>query len=112
MLNVHFGGTLSQEMRYHAQSKDRWQEAHDVYIDGQGKGAKFKVNSHHHQAITKDDLSEHFNPLLWAVNEENKDNSIVEGFIHKTLPIAGVQYHPEEWRDSFSTDLITQLLNK
>ncbi len=96
MLNVFFGGSLTQEMRYHAQSRDRWGDGHDVYTVGMNrKDGKFMVNSHHHQAVLYSDLSNQFDMVLYADNEEDKQNCIVEGFVHKTLPIAGVQYHPK-----------------
>lgn len=95
MLNVQFGGTLTQEMRYHAQSKGRWEAAHRVYIPGNGKKDSFEVNSHHHQAVLHTDLSTELTALAYAPNEEDKTNGIVEAFIHKTLPIAGVQWHPK-----------------
>jgi len=110
MLNVHFGGTLTQEMRYHAQSKDRWQPAHKVFLtDGSGR-KPFEVNSHHHQAVLHTDLSSEFEALAYAKNEEDSKNGIVEAFMHKTLPIAGVQWHPEEFRDSFAFELIEKIL--
>lgn len=112
MLNVHFGGTLTQEMRYHEQSKNRWSGAHDVWIAGGTKKDKFEVNSHHHQAVTVRDLSKEFDAILYAVNEEDDANPIIEGIRHKTLPIVGVQYHPEEWRDTYSHDLIVELLKR
>lgn len=111
MLNVHFGGTLTQDLRIHAQSRNRWEGAHDVWIAGGSKKDKFEVNSHHHQAVTVADLSKELTPLLYTPNEEDVDNPIIEGFKHKTFPIVGVQYHPEEWRDEYSRNLINQLLN-
>lgn len=113
MLNVIFGGTLTQDMPNHAQSKNRWEEGHDVFTVGlPRKEGKFEVNSHHHQAVLYSDLSKDFDMVLYADNEDDTDNCIVEGFVHKSLPIAGVQYHPEEWRDGFSMSMINDLLKK
>lgn len=96
MLNVAFGGTLEQDLKYHAQSKDRWQPGHDVYTVGMNrKEGKFDVNSHHHQAVLYSNLSSEFEMLVYADNEEDKGNCIVEAFRHKSLPIAGVQWHPK-----------------
>lgn len=113
MLNVFFNGTLTQDMKYHAKSTARWKEAHKVYVQGTKK-YNFEVNSHHHQAVLVSDLSDEFTALAFARNEDEslgKDNHIVEAIMHKTLPIAGVQWHPEEWRDEFTQSLILNLLN-
>ena len=113
MLNVYFGGSLEQNMRYHAQSKDRWEGGHDVYTVGTTrKEGKFEVNSHHHQAVLYSTLSKELDMLVYADNEEDSQDCIVEAFKHKTLPIVGIQWHPEEWRDGFSHSLIIDLLNK
>lgn len=93
MLNIHFGGTLTQEMRYHAQSSGRWQKGHEVFICGKprNKDNKFEVNSHHHQAVTLNDLEEDvLIPLAYADNEDDDKNPIIEAFRHKTLPIVGI----------------------
>jgi len=96
MLNVAFGGTLTQDLKFHAQSRDRWEKGHDAFTVGMNrKEGKFEVNSHHHQAVLYSDMSKEFTMLLYADNEEDKDNCIVEGFIHKEKKIAGVQYHPK-----------------
>lgn len=127
MLNVHFGGTLTQHMVFHPQSKNRWEEAHEVvltqnWIRGGKKNKKptLKVNSHHHQGVCittneageviKTDLSEDF--YVIAHYEENEKESVVEAFKHNTLPIAGVQFHPEEFYDGISDYLIKEIMKK
>lgn len=112
MLNIHFGGTLTQDLKYHAQSPDRWKKGHEVYIWGKTrKESKFDVNSHHHQAVTLNDLEDNvLTPLIYADNEEDRNNPIIEAFMHRELPILGIQWHPEEYRDHFSISLIKQLL--
>lgn len=113
MLNVHFGGTLTQDLKYHAQSKDRWEAAHKVYIVGMNrKEGAMEVNSHHHQAVLKTDLSQEFNALAYADNEENGKDPIIECILHKERPIGGVQWHPEEWRDGFAMDFIRDLIKR
>lgn len=63
-----------------------------------------KVNSLHHQTVCNDTISDEFIPIA-----KHADGAI-EAMIHKTLPIAGVQYHPEEIFDNLSSYLITSLL--
>lgn len=101
-LNVFFGGSIIQHLPYHPQSKDRWEEGHEVNIVGTDK--KFKVNSHHHQGVKARNLSKELDALCIA------DDGIIEAFKHKTLPIAGIQWHSEEWYDKFSTDLIKSIM--
>lgn len=112
MLNVYFGGTITQDMKYHVQSKDRWLEGHDVHMYGvkRTKDTKFPVNSHHHQAVLFTDLSKDLVPVFYADNEEDSNNCIIEAFRHTSLPIAGVQWHPEEWRDEYAISEINRLL--
>lgn len=97
-----FGLKLEQDLMYHPQSKDRWEKGHEVFpIDLQGnifKGKKysFEVNSHHHQGVMlkQFDNNKELIPLLVA------EDGVVEAFMHKSLPILAVQFHPEEWLDN------------
>jgi putative glutamine amidotransferase len=117
MLNVKFGGTLTQHINSSVHQEDRRAyEAHEVVTS---KGNIFGVNSHHHQAVKSEDLSKEMEVL--AVSDEyqkkltpsfvpfRNDDTIIEAFKHKSLPVAGVQWHPEEWYDSFSLDLIRSI---
>lgn len=85
---------------YHPQSSSRWATAHDVYsgIDTPYTVKKhtkeFKVNSHHHQAVCIDNLSNDLIPLLYS-DDSTADGLLVEAFCHKTLPVAAVQWHPK-----------------
>lgn len=117
-LNVFFGGTLTQNLKYHAQSNGRWEKAHEMVIehpDVLGIKGKIKVNSHHHQAALGYQLSKELIPLGSSVNEDcggidSYNNRIIEAFIHTDLPVAGVQYHPEEWYDEVSFKLFNKIL--
>lgn len=118
MLNVHFGGTLTQHLPFHPTSDKRWEVAHEIILTNSKDQKKIKVNSHHHQGIAKiynkggdliyNDLAEGFKCI--AHYDEKPRMVLVECFKHETLPIAGVQYHPEELLDSLSELLINQLL--
>ena len=50
-------------------------------------GPVFTVNSLHHQVVGR--LGEGLVPLLWS------ESGLVEGFLHQSRPILGVQFHPE-----------------
>lgn len=113
-LVAYFGSKLTQNLIWHPQSDSRWKEAHEVTsINGGEIGlfpkiqfvkAKYKVNSHHHQGLTLGDESESIIPIL------KSDDNIVEAFVHNSLAVCGVQYHPEEFYDKYSEHLIKQLL--
>lgn len=122
MLATFFGCKLTQDFIYHAQSAGRWQSAHKIYsgIDHDGGVVKksafpFEVNSHHHQGLTVEGLSEQIKPLAFADNEDDYytgQGAIVEAFRHVTLPIIGVQWHPEELYDTYTKRLMIQLLGE
>lgn len=124
-LGVMFGSKMTQNTDFHAQSTDRWQEAHPVFdyemlakaVDEEDlEDIGFSVNSHHHQYIGDLDLGEDLKALYVSTNEDfQKDIStspyIVEMFKHNTLPIYGVQWHPEELYDSETVEIIKDLLS-
>lgn len=112
-LAAYFGSKITQDLKFHAQSSDRWETAHYIYNVANIK-TKFKVNSHHHQCVLGNDLSKELVPLYFAEWEDGKiykkDDVIIEAFKHETLPIYAVQWHPEELYDNFSVNCIKQLL--
>ncbi|MDL2273864.1 type 1 glutamine amidotransferase [Oscillospiraceae bacterium OttesenSCG-928-G22] len=90
VINVHFGGTLHQDLpaegfRSHAET------THDLVPDGPGTipglAGVLRVNSYHHQAVKQ--LGD---GLLSAARS---DDGLVEAAIHESLPVFGVQWHPE-----------------
>lgn len=141
MLNVHFGGKLTQHLFGHPYSeKNRYDEAHALhfteeyeYLDvdkskkkknkkGQEEENLYQVNSLHHQGVclniekdrytlTGSDLADPLKLVAYSTD------GVVEVVEHETLPIAGVQYHPEElyfsdeFQDKVSVTLINKLLN-
>ena len=93
ILNVMFGGTLIQHISTADAHKGEVDLAHNVTAVGesylaQAYGTHFAVNSAHHQAIDK--LGEGLRVTLICDSD-----GVVEAFEHETLPIIGVQWHPE-----------------
>lgn len=94
LINVFFGGSLYQhlpESDLHTQCKDG-DSVHDVTatpdsVLGKLYGTAFAVNSSHHQAV-----KELGNNLRATVFWNEK---YVEAIEHVSLPIIGVQWHPE-----------------
>ena len=102
LINVALGGTVVQDMptaQYH-----RWRgqdQYHDTCIAPSSflfrlYGAAAYVNSAHHQSIGRPgrDLI----PVQWCTLDQS-----VEALCHRTLPIIGVQWHPERLDASRTT---------
>jgi len=90
LINVALGGNLHQDIPGHSQinGADR---LHMSYTDDKQLcrlfGKSFLINSSHHQAV--DRLGNGLRAVQWA------DDGTVEAIRHDTLPIFGVQWHPE-----------------
>jgi len=113
-LAVMFGYKLMQNLKWHPQSNDRWLSGHSIQIVGrelpntkEGEAKKLKVNSHHHQGVIFDPENPHLEMLAYF---DDVDGRIIEAFRHRTLPILGLAFHPEEWYDTYSDALIKELL--
>lgn len=97
LLNVLFGGTLIQdvgdELRpFHAHGENEPDLVHPVRsapgsFFAQTYGPLFPVNSWHHQSAGI--LGKGLVPTLWS------EGGLVEAVEHESLPILGVQFHPE-----------------
>lgn len=120
-LNIHFGGSLTQHLMYHGFYSNRRDElVHEVYpvtdykqgkwIYSKQKQDVFKVNSMHHQGIYLDQLADNLSPLLFSEGVNERGQYLVEAFKHNSLPIVGIQYHPEETYCSFAEEMIKNLL--
>ena len=94
LLNIYFGGSLIQHLPN--AEKHRSTEEEKVHLVTAEKGSffektyeeEFPVNSYHHQAGKE--LGKGLKVTL-----RSKDDGVIEGFDHETLPIFGVQFHPE-----------------
>ncbi|MBO4853875.1 MAG: gamma-glutamyl-gamma-aminobutyrate hydrolase family protein [Oscillospiraceae bacterium] len=87
-LNVWFGGTLYDDIAGHRIA--RGDMVHPTAAEGilaSLLGASPVVNSNHHQAVDR--------PGQGLVICQQAMDGTVEGFTHRTLPVLGVQWHPE-----------------
>ena len=93
VINIYFGGTIIQHLKeseHHAW--DNGDKVHpttvlpDSYL-ARIYGKNIITNSAHHQAI--DSLGSDLQII------QTSDDNIPEGIVHRTLPIIGVQWHPE-----------------
>ena len=95
VLNVYLGGSLYQDLLSQLGGEHEKGINHKISIK-QGSflnnmfGESMVVNSYHHQGI--DSLAPGFIPIAWS-NASN--HQLVEAFEHESLPILGVQWHPE-----------------
>lgn len=98
IMNIALGGTLIQDIPapvglFHTHDDTLKEDKTHAVHAAPGSwfeetwGSHFTVNSHHHQGVDK--LGEGLEPLLWS------EGGIVEGMMHKSLPILCVQFHPE-----------------
>lgn len=94
LLNIYFGGSMIQHLpdaEIHTCGQDHYL-AHNVTAK-EGSvlhrlyGKEFPVNSAHHQAVKE--LGKDLIPTAYW------QDTYVEAFEHKTLPVLGVQWHPE-----------------
>ena len=94
LINVFFGGTLYQDMpvaELH-RTQNKKDAVHEIMacedsVVGRLYGERFCVNSSHHQAVKalgRDLVA----GAYW-------DGAYIEAIEHRTLPILGVQWHPE-----------------
>lgn len=94
-INVYFGGKLVKNIKKEMTAEHVPGKEHSItlaeerIISHVGK-TEIMVNSFHNQAVTAHTLSSSLK--MFAVAQEH---GIIEGLYHPTLPIAGVQWHPE-----------------
>ena len=69
-----------------------------VYHDGQGVFAglsdPFTATRYHSLVVEKDSLPDCLEMTAWTLKDDGSVDEVM-GMRHKTLPIEGVQYHPE-----------------
>ena len=97
LINVFCGGTLRQHMEGHSQvgGQDTFHAVNSAPgLLRELYGARFAVNSAHHQCIEK--LGRGLRVLACA------DDGTVEAIAHETLPVFAVQWHPERLCGAFS----------
>lgn len=105
-INVFFGGTLYQDILGHSQQNGE-DSLHAVRTAPSPLrdvcGEQCTVNSAHHQAA--DRLGTGLRAVQWTAD------GVVEALCHCTLPVWGVQWHPERLGSSVGVRLIQKFLS-
>ncbi|MBQ9142760.1 MAG: gamma-glutamyl-gamma-aminobutyrate hydrolase family protein [Lachnospiraceae bacterium] len=101
LINVGLGGTILQDLptahHHTTEHTDLYHEtvtAPDSYLFHL-YGKHFLTNSRHHQAVEK--LGSSLLPVQWCPIDH-----CVEALVHETLPIFGVQWHPERLDSNYT----------
>ncbi len=112
-----YGGKIDQHNSWHEQSKHPHDQCHELSFtkDYQHLNKDVsKVTSRHHQCVDASEfVPDELEVIAYAGAHNKYYPNIVEIFKHKTLPIIGVQFHPEDHdsSDVLSIKLIEELLN-
>lgn len=102
LINIGLGGTLTQHLKT---AHIHTSPSHDVYHCSQVTAgsfleqlysSEFIVNSRHHQAVNR--LGQELIPIQWCPKD-----SCIEALMHTSLPIFGVQWHPERLSSDSAT---------
>jgi gamma-glutamyl-gamma-aminobutyrate hydrolase PuuD len=115
LLNVYFGGSLIQSISHffnseqHLPNKRHYVKLIEENIVKEFAENEIEVNSYHNQAVLDTSLANDL--CIFAID---KQLNIVEGLKHKSLPIAGIQWHPEREKESKKIDdfLMVNFINK
>ena len=81
----------------------------DIYHDGKGVftdiPSPFAAIRYHSLSISKDEFPNELEISAWT------ENGIVMGVRHKSLPIEGVQFHPESIKSEYGKQLLQNFLS-
>lgn len=108
-LNVFFGGKLGEVNHPTNSTSDGAEIKHKLFalnslaIPDFTTPKGFGVNSRHHQGFSGSYKAEDLISLYHY-------DGIIEAFAHKSLPVVGVQWHPEDIYDDFSIYAISKML--
>lgn len=93
IINVYFGGTICQHLPTAYAHEYQGGDQYHMTIARKGSvferlyGLRFPVNSAHHQGLGR--LGKGLSAAQFA------EDCVIEGIVHRELPIWGVQWHPE-----------------
>lgn len=103
IINVAFGGTITQDLPSSCLHRYLNGDQYHPTVIAEGSclyesyGPTAFINSAHHQGVNQ--LGNGLIPIQWC-----PEDNCVEAIVHKTLPILGLQWHPERL-DASVTDV-------
>lgn len=115
-LAVHFNAKLIQHMQHETNKpEDPYKCVHKVNLDPLNfwnwkeytNKLTLDVNSRHHQVVSDDNF-----PDCLTVIGRHKDDKSIEIFCHNTLPIIGLQAHPEDIYDKDTNDFVYNIIDR
>jgi putative glutamine amidotransferase len=106
-INQYFGGTYETLSTSEHVGKEHLVDIKQEKFSTLFQSKTIKVNSFHHNIITKDTIGDSLIPFAFSEN----DNT-VEGFYHSKLPIIGVMWHPEREQKKFDELIIQQFFEE
>ncbi len=112
VINAYFGGSVTPDLRA-LSTESHVASVHQIRLrapfDTLTGCASAEVNSFHNQCISAAQVA----PSLRTVAEGTADG-IVEAIIHETLPVLGIQWHPERPNPGAKLDqaIIERFLNE
>ncbi|MBP9863841.1 gamma-glutamyl-gamma-aminobutyrate hydrolase family protein [Patescibacteria group bacterium] len=108
-LNVFFGGSLIEDLvEYLPHAMSHVQTQHIVTFHPNDRLPNLppgtETNSYHRHGFTEKELAPNLRPFA------STGDGVIEGFIHASMPIIGIQWHPERGKpDDSTTSLIKTL---
>lgn len=102
-----FGGTVQRASRVmHGKTSAVEHTGRGVFA---GLPNPFEATRYHSLEVRMDDLPDCFEVTAWTLDELGQRESIM-GMRHKSLPIEGVQFHPESILTAHGHDLLANFL--
>jgi anthranilate synthase/aminodeoxychorismate synthase-like glutamine amidotransferase len=99
-----FGGTVIRAPEpVHGKVWDIHHRATDLFA---GLPSPFKATRYHSLVVQRDDLPAELDATAWTAD------GLLMGLAHKTLPIWGVQFHPESIASEHGHDLLRNFLTQ
>ena len=105
-INQYFGGTYETLSTSEHVGKEHLVDIKQEKFSTLLQLKTIKVNSFHHNIITKDTIGQNLIPFAFS-----KNDGTVEGFYHSKFPIIGVMWHPEREQKKFDELIIQQFFN-
>lgn len=102
-----FGGTVQRASRVmHGKTSAVEHTGRGVFA---GLPNPFEATRYHSLEVSMDDLPDCFEVTAWTLDERGQRESIM-GMRHKSLPVEGVQFHPESILTAHGHDLLANFL--